>query len=149
MPKSAKPLVVVEHEYGNGTATIGAIVLAMAQELLIDGLTQPNQLEVQRRRARFVRQVNNAFAVQLREAKRLANAGEKGGREKKAKAKETDDEFMPNVKKCIDSLKARKMRTSVAAIEREWARQRTQNLITSKCPKIGKLRKLVNSLLQP
>lgn len=146
MPKSTTPLVVPKYRYGNGTPTIGEIVLDMAQELLIDSLTQPNQLEVQLRRAKFVRQVNKTFAVEIKEEVRKKNAGEKGGLGRKAKIKEKDDELMPDLKKCMDSLKARKIRTSVAAIESEWARQKRLNLITIECPKIGKIRKLVNSL---
>ena len=120
MPKSTKPLVVPEYEYGNGKPTIGEIVLDMAQELLIDSLTQPNQLEVQRRRAKFVRQVNKTFAVELKEEVRKAKSGEKGAQVLKAKAQEDDDKFMPDVKKCIDSLTAEGLALTSARIFSEW-----------------------------
>jgi hypothetical protein len=122
MPKITKPLVVPEHEYGNGKQPIGEIVLAMAQELLIDSLTQPNQLEVQRRRAKFVRQVNKTFAVQLKDEMRLAKAGEKGGLGQKARAKDKDNEFMPNVKMCIDALNAEGTRITTKTIAAKWKR---------------------------
>jgi hypothetical protein len=120
MPKSKKPLVVPTYEYGNSSQIIGEIVLDMAQKLLIDRLTQPNQLEVMRRKDEFVRQVNKVFAIRLANAKRLANAGEKGGLAKKAEAQEKNDEFMPNVKICIDSLKAEGTRVTTKTIGAKW-----------------------------
>ena len=119
MPKTTKPLVVPEYEYGNGTPTIGEIVLDMAQELLIDTLTQPNQLDVQRRRAKFVRQVNKTFAVELKEEVRKAKAGEKGGLGRIRKAQEKNDEYRLIIEKCLISLIAKKKRITVKTIRAE------------------------------
>ena len=52
--------------------------------------------------------------------RRLANAGESGARVLKAKAREDDDKFMPDVKKCIDSLKANGFATTSTKILSEW-----------------------------
>ena len=51
---------------------------------------------------------------------RLANAGKSGGRVLKAKAQEVDDKFMPDVKKCIDSLTAEGLALTSARIFSEW-----------------------------
>ena len=51
---------------------------------------------------------------------RLANAGESGGRVLKAQAQEDDDKFMPDVKKCIDSLKANGFAITSTRIWSEW-----------------------------
>ncbi len=108
-----------------------------------------NQLAIcviESQRRKIEEQIDISARALIDDEVRLANAGEKGGLGRKAKIKEKDDELMPDLKKCMDSLKARKIRTSVAAIESEWARQKRLNLITIECPKIGKIRKLVNSL---
>ena len=65
-------------------------------------------------------QINVLARVLIDDEERLANAGKKGGCEKKAKAQEDDDKFMPDVKKCIDSLKANGFTTTSTRILSEW-----------------------------
>lgn len=80
---------------------------------------------------------------------RIDRAAEEGGEGQKAKAQAKDGALMPDVEKCLASLKDKGMTASIAAVEREWARQRTQKLITADCPGTGKLRELVNSSSRP
>jgi hypothetical protein len=131
MPKSTKPLVVPEHEYGDGTPTIGEIVLDMAQELLIDSLTQPNQLEVQRRRAKFVRQVNKTFAVELKEEVRKANAAQSGGRPRK------DEQLLVYLGVCAEKIDGK---LTVKNVTQEWA----NHSFELECPARNKLQELIN-----
>lgn len=131
MPKSTTPLVVPEYEYGNGKPTIGEIVLDMAQELLIDSLTQPNQLEVQRRRATFVRQVNKTFAVELKEEVRKANAAQLGGRPRQ------DEKLLVQLGVCAEKIDGK---LSVKNVMQEWAKHSFELA----CPARNKLQELIN-----
>jgi hypothetical protein len=131
MPKSTKPLIIPKYEYGNGTPTIGEIVLDMAQELLIDSLTQPNQLEVQLRRATFVRQVNKTFAIELKEEVRKANAATLGGRPRK------DEQLLLQLGVCAENIGGK---LTVKNVAQEWSKHSFE----SDCPARNKLQELIN-----
>lgn len=139
MPKSKNPLVVPEHEYGFSKQSVGEIVLDMAQKLLIDELTQPNQLEVQLRRAKFVRQVNKTFAIELKEEIRKENAAK--GRIKRAK----DDakELTPHILDCINYLREQGRKTNASQVISVWERGA---FIGSDVPDVKTIRKIISDL---
>lgn len=139
MPRSKKPLVVPEFEYGESTLTIGAIILDRAQKLLIDGLVQPNQLEVQRRRAKFVKEVNEAFAVQLKEEIRKSNAAS-GSRKT---AKDNAKEITPHVLDCMNYLHAMGRKTNASQVVSVWERGA---YIGSDIPDVKTIRKIISNL---
>lgn len=130
MPKSKTPLVVPEFEYGESTLTIGAIILDRAQKLLIDGLVQPNQLEIQRRRAKFVKEVNEAFAVQLKEEVRKANAAKSGGRPRQ------DEQLLKYLGICAEKIEGK---LTAKKLEKEWA----LHSFDLCCPARNKLQELI------
>lgn len=139
MPKSTTPLVVPEYGYGNGKSTIGEIFLDMAQELLIDSLTQLNQLEVQSRRTKFVRQVNKAFAVELKEEVRKKNAAR--GRVKRAE--DDAEELRPHILDCISYLLAKGRKTNASQVISVWERGA---YIGSDVPDVKTIRKIISDL---
>lgn len=153
MPRRKDAPSTPNYPWLNGELSIGEIILKMAQELLIEKQNQPNQLAAQLEvhldsktlEAEFVRRVNAAFAVELREAERLVTSGEKGGQWAKAKAQEKDNEFMPNVKKCIDSLKAEGTRITTKTIASKWKGLEIKGSPPSD-RKLSQLKKMILSL---
>ena len=83
MPKRKVAPPTPNYPWLGGESSIGEIILAMAQELLIEKQNQPNQLAAQlgiyldgqAREAEFVRQVNAAFAEQELYFERQRKAG--------------------------------------------------------------------------
>ena len=126
---------------------IGVIVLDMAQELLIDALRQPNQLEVMSRRAEFVRRVNAAFAAQLAEQDRQDKAAAAGGERKKAVEAEKDAELLPGIRRCVEACKKDRVRVTADAIKQRASRLGIHELQGDECPTDRKINALKKQFL--
>ena len=90
-------------------------------------------------------QIEVSVRALIDDEERLANAGEKGGLTKKAKAQEDDDKHMPNVKKCIDSLKAEGTRITTKTINAKWKGMKIKDSPPSD-RKLSRLKKMILSL---
>jgi hypothetical protein len=121
MPKRKVAPPTPNYPWLGGKSSIGEIILAMAQELLIEKQNQPNQLAAQLgkhldgqdREAEFVRQVNAAFAEQKLYFERQRKAG---------KAQENNSAFN-RIVKCYESLVAKgepPLKITAPKIENEW-----------------------------
>jgi len=121
MPKRKVAPPTPNYPWLGGESSIGEIILALAQELLIEKQNQPNQLAAQLgiysgqdREAEFVRQVNAAFAEKdhyIREQKR------KGSYPKSA------NYTREMVAKCKQALIKKEEKVTARAIANEWYEQ--------------------------
>ena len=121
MPKRKAAPLTPSYEWINGETSIGEIILKIAQDLLIDKQTQPNQLAAKQgvyldglnREAEFIRIVNLAFAEQESYFERQRNAG----------IAQKKNSVFNRVLKCYESLVAKGVppsKITAPRIEKEW-----------------------------
>jgi len=130
MPKRKVAPPTPNYPWLDGKLSIGEVILAMAQELLIEKQNQPNQLAAQLgiysgqdREAEFVRQVNAAFAEQdhyIREQKK------KGSYQKKLA-----NLTLERVAFCRQELIKKGTEVTAPAIAFEWLNQGYGRCITN------------------